>query len=74
MLYKKHLKVAEKFERNHTISRIKQNAVKVSQSKLGHPKFAHCSKMALILFGRLQLDRAVQTTILAVLDLFAIFE
>ena len=34
---------------------LKQIAVKVSQSKLGHSKIAHCSKMALIGIGRLYL-------------------
>jgi hypothetical protein len=37
-------------------AKLKQIAVNVSQSKLGHPKIAHCSKMALIGIGRLKLD------------------
>ena len=37
---------------------LKQIAFKVSQSKLRHPKIAHCSKMALIVIGRLKLDLA----------------
>ena len=37
-------------------SEVKQNAVKVPQSNLGHPKIAHCSKMAIIWIGKIQLD------------------
>ena len=37
-------------------SEVKRNAVKVPQSKLVHPKIAHCSKMALIGIVKIQLD------------------
>ena len=37
-------------------SEVKRNAVKVPQSKLVHPKIVHCSKMALIGIGKIQLD------------------
>ena len=53
---------------------LKQNAVKVSQSKLGYQKLAHCSKMALIsncVWKTATWFRAVQTMMLAVLDQFA---
>ena len=62
---------------NFSPHQLKQIAVKVFQSKLGHPKIAHCSKMALIGIGRLYLDLGwskVQTIVLAVLDQSATVE
>ena len=39
---------------NH--SEVKRNTVKVLQSKLGHPKIAHCSKIAQIEIEKILLD------------------